>query len=372
MAWVLRFDGVNDNVQHDVITFAGEFNVEFKFEYRTTKTNQTLFGGGSATAVRVNNTGSVLLRMGGTSVTRSFNTALIAGTTYTFILERDAAGNIDLTDEFGASLINAKVLKTGNLSFDNIGSQTNGGANFAEIDLYYAKYIDNATTVNLLDSSASSGAGSILPDTVGSKNGVLVGFPTDNSQWISTGGGGSITADVNLSVNKPVFSVQVSKSEPSFNASLSFEVGKPVFSVQAGNTIPGSGATVSLNIASPVFSVQAAKEDPPPAPTRTADVNFTVSKPVFSVQASNLGVGNSANVNLTIPKPQFSVQASRTIPDTIADADITISGPIFTIYAGTDSDSFHYANGAITYISTESKTVSLPSQSRVVTIKSIK
>lgn len=192
------------------------------------------------------------------------------------------------------------------------------------------------------------------------------------SAWEDQGGGGSITADLNLSINKPVFSVQASKSEPSFNASLSFEVSKPVFSVQADNTAPSSGATVALNVSNPVFSVQATKEDPPPAPTETVDVNFEVSNPVFSVQASNLGVGNSANVNITTPKPQFSVQASRTIPDTIANADITINGPIFTIYAGTDSDSFHYADGSIAYISAESKTVSLPSQSRVVTIKSIK
>lgn len=384
MAWLLRFDGVNDYLSYpssvgNGIANAGDDNQHWELEFETTLDNPSSTYVyrpiESSTISRV----EVLFRKSDglvRFVSPSSGQYQWTGTnlntpTVTFIFEK-LAGSRQMQLTINGTVVSAVGGGDNACDFDVFGVNSNNG--WLQGDLNFIRFTDFITPANNLFSNAASsgGTGQILPDDIGANNANLINFPTDNSQWVSTGGGGSITADVNLSISKPLFSVQASKSEPSFNASLSFEVGKPVFSVQASNTIPGSGATVSLNIASPVFSVQATKEDPPPAPTETANVNFEVSKPIFSVQASNLGVGNSANVNLSIPKPQFSVQASRTIPDTIADADITINGPIFTIYAGTDSDSFHYADGAITYISTESKTVSLPSQSRVVTIKSIK
>lgn len=184
MAYYLKFDGVGSYVAHSDITLSGTFSVKIRFNYRTSKTNQTLFGGTSATAVRIDNTSSVLIRIAGTSITRTFLTPLVLGSDYTFILTRDESDVIDLTDENGVSVINATLAKDGDITFDTIGGQVNGTTNFAQLDLYGIEYISGGTTVVNYDPSASNGTGSTLLDTVGGNDGTLVNFPTDDSQWV--------------------------------------------------------------------------------------------------------------------------------------------------------------------------------------------
>ncbi len=198
--------------------------------------------------------------------------------------------------------------------------------------------------------------------------------------------GGNVTSNINLTVNKPVFSVQVSKALPSFNSNLSFELAKPVFSASASNTIPDVTSDISVTIAQPVFSVSAQNTIPGNAstisfditkpifsatasntiPNTQADVSFDVTAPIFSVTAQPTQPGNLASVDLLITKPVFSVLASNDIPDITTDVNFTLGAPIFSVSMSKDSDQFYYDKGSVISLSEQETTVTLKQLDRIV------
>jgi hypothetical protein len=60
-------------------------------------------------------------------------------------------------------------------------------ADFWDASIRSIKVTKSGVVTNYYQGSASSGTGSVLPDTVGSPNLTLVNFPVDDSQWITYG-----------------------------------------------------------------------------------------------------------------------------------------------------------------------------------------
>lgn len=102
-----------------------------------------------------------------------------------------------ITKEFGNISVSANgtqvLAPTANSS--NLGTMNRllargGGTDRTFIgDIYYFKLSKNGELLHNWDADASNGTGSTLPDTVGSNDGTLVNFPTNDSQWVfySTG-----------------------------------------------------------------------------------------------------------------------------------------------------------------------------------------
>jgi len=187
VSWLLRFDGVNDGVtlSSDLsLTSVGDY-IEMDVDIDGSD-EQNLLGGntfGSFDNVFSRQAdGKYRFRVPASGTVQELTPTLMTGR-FTLKLERVSAGY-----ELFQNGVSAGVLAdTGTFSPRRIGVWA-GGSNagrHGEFDLYGLVLFKSGAVVSSYDPSASSGTGSTLTDTVGSNNGTLTGFPTDDSQWVS-------------------------------------------------------------------------------------------------------------------------------------------------------------------------------------------
>ena len=207
MAYLLRFDGVNDYVTLGSLV-GGDFadrldvNQEWVLEWRFQRAGSDGYvhrffdnsSGGSEGILyrasdgllRVNFIAGVLDFSGvSTSSTAPavFRLVCYQGTNNYELFVDDGLGGGFIS--YGVRTASVKIFR-----FDVIGR--NGTAGYINGDLYYVRYTTTNSGVNFdADSSASNGTGLTLPDTVGNNDGTLVNFPTDNSQWVFYSDGGA-------------------------------------------------------------------------------------------------------------------------------------------------------------------------------------
>jgi len=207
MPYLLRFDGVNDYVEADFTQpSSGQITLEIDFQMPTSPQNdRKVFSFSTA-----NNDTRFLIRyfsngtIGGfiirTGVFRAIpaSSSGYSGQRVKIRMEYyPARGETDF-------YINDQLESTSATNLGNLlnlvkvflGRENSNFTGYSEIDLHSASVSINSTVISNYDSSASNGTGLILPDTVGSNDGTLVNFPTDNSQWVFFSGGGAISATV--------------------------------------------------------------------------------------------------------------------------------------------------------------------------------
>jgi hypothetical protein len=193
-AWFLRFDGTNDAVSlASPIVLSGanrvEANgyVEFKVALRD-DSNALSAEASNGSRIAWNRSSGLLLYSMDDGTELRFDGAsavpdLGVGGIYTIRIDTQA-GAIVHTLTVNGTLIGSEEALTGKLSLSVIGKQA---SNYANMDLYYWHLVDRRTPANSFyyDATESSGAGSVLTDTSSNaNNGTLLGFPSDNSQWI--------------------------------------------------------------------------------------------------------------------------------------------------------------------------------------------
>lgn len=279
MAFLLRFDGVNDYVTLPSLVggaFADRLDVnqgwtlEWQFKRSGSDTYIHRFfdntGGSEGVLYRASDG---LLRMtllsGGpgdwTGVTT--NTTDIA----TFRVVKTGGVNqyeLFVDDGTGGGFVSYGTRSTAVqiFRFDVIGRE--GTTGYINGDLYYVDYSTTNSGANYFcDPSASGGTGSTLPDTVGSNDGTLINFPTDNSQWVFYSDATGITADVtestanfsessNISVTANI-TAQITESSSNFSESSSASfignISAQATEVNASFT-ESSSATITNNIVS--------------------------------------------------------------------------------------------------------------------------
>lgn len=263
MAYLLRFDGVNDYV-----TLASTINIsttdDFSIRWRwptTSSGNHRVLGGDN-----VDSSSSRIIHFANGNIT------VYGGT----------GGNVGFSQATDQSIDRVIELRrvAGSLSLHYDGQQqgpaqnssqsfTFGvlGANFSTAtvasDLYNIEFEVNGQAISFYDPTASNGAGSILTDTIGSNDGTLVNFPTDNSQWVFYSDATGITADVtestanfsessNISVTANI-TAQITESSSNFSefSSASFigNISAQATEVNA-SFAESSSATITNNIVS--------------------------------------------------------------------------------------------------------------------------
>lgn len=181
MAYLLRFDGSDDNVDlTSPISATGDgVLAEIDFVYQGAS-NDVICGGTSFSDYwRIDKDNQFRISIAGSATNLTINTPLVVGERYTLRLVRTGS-SVVVEDESGVALTPAANFNSNPFVIDKIGSFHNGSSNLV-MDLYGFKANNGA---NNYSPSASNGTGQILPDTVGGNDGTLVNFPTDDSQWV--------------------------------------------------------------------------------------------------------------------------------------------------------------------------------------------
>ncbi len=194
MAYLLRFDGSDDNVDlTSPISATGDgVLAEIDFVYKGAS-NHVICGGTSFSDYwRIDRDNQFRISIAGSATNLTINTPLVVGERYTLRLVRTGS-SVVVEDESGVALTPAANFNSNPFVIDKIGSFHNGSSNLV-MDLYGFKANNGA---NNYSPSASNGTGQILPDTVVGNDGTLVNFTTDNSQWIFyDDGGGAVEQPV--------------------------------------------------------------------------------------------------------------------------------------------------------------------------------
>jgi len=203
MPYILRGDGVDDLVTTGDIGTALDFDAEIKCTYRSIQSSyRAVFGGykgGQPNRWCVGHAGGswwMFLRgnhyISGTSVA--------VDTEYTIkIVRRGTSYELFVNGVSVLTATNSGIL----YPISSIFAAGDGGAFKSEIDLEYFSYTDINTPANnqYFDASGTS-SGSVLPETTGNGvDGNLVGFPTDNSQWVFVAGTSTLPTPINLSIS---------------------------------------------------------------------------------------------------------------------------------------------------------------------------
>lgn len=193
--WLLRFDGATTNHVNipPVLAGASTFEVEFDVVQRTLSTAfKSVFNSNSGNSFAFyfwNNSSSELsITTGGSRKTIAVG-GFVAGQRYVIKATYDGATLRYFVD----GVQRGSVAATG-AATSGITQLARNIAPSADMDFYRLKITQNEVLVR--DYNLYSADGLTLVDTVNNENGTLVNFPTDNSQWVSYDGGGTVSQPV--------------------------------------------------------------------------------------------------------------------------------------------------------------------------------
>ena len=242
MAYGLQYDGVNDlvNIASPVsIGFGNDGSITAKFKRTDTSNGQALFGNQSGTSniCQILNNSQLFFRVNSSSITLNLTTPLVLNGEYIFKFKR--VSNVwSLVDEFDSALAPETVMNNNAVTIDQVGAFNGSTLFHGRMDGFVIEEL--GTDLQSLINTA--GTGSVWPDSIGSADGTLVNFPTDDSQWVNLGGSGiSITGDTTNS----------SYSAIDGNVGLTGEIqvtgSTPNSSYSASDAILSLTPTISIN-----------------------------------------------------------------------------------------------------------------------------
>lgn len=293
----LQYDGINDKGDlASSIMLSNDFKVRFKFTYTNSAIIQGITGTKAASSdiARINSTSQFLFRASGATNTFTFNTNLIQGNVYTLIIER-VSGVVDITDENALSVVTATFNTTNGFDVDCLGYRNN--TNLSDMLFHEFNVDDNG--VEVLNLENTTGTGNSWLDTSGNSNDLaLVGFPTDDSQWVLLGSSG--------------ITVTVTETGPSFTESISSILTASITSVI---TESGPGFTESISATLSTLTIQANISES--GPSFTESISATVTQTL------------TINADITEQGPSFAEAITVNLDVNITSA-ITELGPSFT------------------------------------------
>jgi hypothetical protein len=267
MAWLLRFDGVNDYLSYpspvgNGIANAGDDNQHWELEFETTLDNPSstyVYRPIESTAIsRV----ELLFRKSDGLV--RFVSPASGQYQWTGIDLSAPVIKMKLTKPLGVRELQVSINDGPAVSdaggdnscdFDVFGVNSSNG--WLQGDLSYIKFTDFITPANNLFSNAASsgGTGQILPDDIGSNDANLINFPTDNSQWISTGGSP-------LAVNPNVINSSSISLNPSITFASELNINPQVINSNSNSLDPVIEFKSTVNITSQLVNSNSSSLDP--------------------------------------------------------------------------------------------------------------
>lgn len=231
MPYVLRFNpgGTSDG---DVVTFTtaitnnagtsawtAEFRLKLISGYPTTGNWYIL--GSNATGVsgialrQASGDGALAILTGGTfRVASSAGYILNDGAFHTYRIEHDAGGALrfyrdgDTTPYFSTT-----YTTSGSFNCNRFGAGSTTATVFTPMELEYFEYTGSTGGRRWDATLNTAGTGDVLPTTVGTNQGTLVNFPTDNSEWVFYGSGDQEVSLGTLSSTTVLYEPSVTKDK---------------------------------------------------------------------------------------------------------------------------------------------------------------
>lgn len=350
----LQFDGVNDVVTLPTTMVCATGTTSWIFEFNIAISSYPASGNRYFTGVPTGTTnggfclrqasgnGALALVVAGTNVagfTSPTGYILDDGALHTYRVERDAATGVRFYRDDMVTPVATVSWVTGSnfsLSIGRFGAGSTSAGSSAAFDLGYFDFVSGFSNAQKWDANLSGGTGNILPTVSGSNQGVLVNFPTDNSQWIGFGGTDaivdlikttistlsksiSIATGASVSVTKSLSTISSKTLQSVADAKVNVVKSSPVVigKLLVGQTDSSVNASVDL-----IKSTQTAASK---LLVSTADAYVSVQKSQQSVLAKTFGVTAGANVNLS--KSVLTVVGKLLIGSTESsiDAVVTIS-----------------------------------------------
>jgi flavin reductase (DIM6/NTAB) family NADH-FMN oxidoreductase RutF len=294
MAFLLRFDGVNDYV--DIPAWTPD-SLSFNYELITTFSDGDVVLGN----ITAQNDGFVFF-IGGLRVRHGGGfdktAPLPAGTVFGDKLKIEVFSTPSGTDINITNLDSGETSTFLDAAFDiptfNVIGRFQNGRNF-DGDLYSASLTSGSDNRNY-DPSASNGTGQILPDTVVGNDGTLVNFPTDNSQWIFyDDGGGAVTQPV----------VSVSAEEVHQANTLSISAFNSVSSIIAEQV--ESANLIDVFLSQLASSIQAQERHDATA----LNIEQSASQAVNSLTAEQIEQANLIGISQSLPVNSVQAQENQ-------------------------------------------------------------
>jgi len=249
MAFGLQFDGVNDlvNISSPVtIGFGNDGSITVPFKRTDTSNGQALFGDQSGTSniCQILNNNQVFLRVNSSSVTLNLTTALVLNGEYVFKFKR-SSDTWSLVDDLDVSLAPETVMNKNAISIDQIGAFNGGTLFHGRIDGFIVEELGT----ELQSLVNTTGTGSVWPDSIGSADGTLVNFPTDDSQWIDLGGSGvTVTAaTANYNYSGITGSIDLTGEIIVTGQTANYDYAAITASIELGSEIIVTGQTANYN-----------------------------------------------------------------------------------------------------------------------------
>ena len=264
MTTVLKFDGVNDIVSIPTPITGNAGTGNYTFRVRSGPSGITLpatgvagfLGTSQATGSNgfaTNPSGQLRVYRSGTNLYGSTTQLIFSGVPFDYTLTHLANGSWDIYDNLTATPTGQAGTYTQTQSWSN---GTNGlnqlGRSSSTNTVYLNGYIELIKVTGLTNSeewnaNLSGGTGSVLPTTSGNNNGALVNFPTDGSQWETTGAS-PVTATIEGGLPVPVAASNLTIATSALTASIL--AGIPSLTAAAVMRFPLS--TLSINTGLPV------------------------------------------------------------------------------------------------------------------------
>ena len=179
ISYALAFDGVNDYVNLSTpIHMTGDFKITFSFIWPSSGATERIMGKGGSRGAREGfgpyDATRMFFRPGADTRTAYLDIQATAGDLIEGTFERIGANRILTVGSFTNS-----ISTTYDAYFQYIGQLGYFSSTLRSLSIE-----DNGVLIHKYDPSATGGTGSVLKDTVGTNDGALVSFPTDDSQWV--------------------------------------------------------------------------------------------------------------------------------------------------------------------------------------------
>ena len=264
MSTSLIFDGVND-----VVTLASAMTGNigtslYSFRIRSGPNGITVPASGlagfvgtsqitSSTGLLVNASGQLRIYRSGTNLYGSTAALIVTGTQFDYTLTHLANGSWDIYNNITETPTGESGTYTASLAWTASVNALNQFGRASNTNAVYLNGgIEEITVTGLVNAHSwqadlSGGTGSILPTVSGSNQGTLVNFPTDGTQWETTGGS-PLTSTIEGGLPVPVAASNLTIATSALTASIL--AGIPSLTASAVMRFPLS--TLSINTGLPV------------------------------------------------------------------------------------------------------------------------
>jgi hypothetical protein len=329
MAYLLRFDGINDQC-----TFPTPLSINlgvdaYSFECRLALSSlpaSSLYGIvgrlGTATGFAVTPDGRLAMYGAGSlRYQTSAGLFLTDSDLHIYRLEHDAGGAWRVYRDDLITPVESGTFTTSTIAsnMNRIGTAT-GGSSWLAGDLAYAD-LQIPVGSQKWDADLSGGTGAILPTVSGTNQGSLVNFTVPDC-WIFYDDGGAVTSTIAATWPQLTIATSQTSTTPDTDSAIAFTW--PQLSISAEQlTIAPVSTSAAFNW--PQLSVSATQSST--APQFDSAVDFTWPQLTISAEQSAAYSGNA--VNFTWPQLSVLANQSATIPD--VETAVSFTWPQLTV-----------------------------------------